>query len=147
MSSFEEIVKAIPEIQHCFQQGLKALGSDSLKIEPKNSRLCEGSVFLESCVMNQYRNVNLWDYFLSYNGKVYFVEVHPAQTSEVDTVLRKFEWLKQWLLAKAESINDLKADQPYFWIASGRFAILQNSPQYRRVVQKGLKPVPKLKLN
>jgi hypothetical protein len=146
MSSFEDMVKATPEIHYCYQRGLQALGINSLKIDPKNTRLCQGSVFLEECVLHKYHNENLWDYLLAYDGEVYFVEVHPAQTSEVETVLRKLEWLKKWLSEKAEEINSSKAVQPYYWIASGKFAILPNSPQYRKIIQKGLKPLSLLKL-
>lgn len=146
MSIFEELVKTTPDTKHCYQKGLKAFGKNSQKIDPKNPRFCQGSVFLENCVKQKYQAENLWDYFLAYNNKVYFVEVHPAQTSEVGTVLKKLAWLKDWLIEKASTIDKLKADQPYYWLASGKFAILPNSPQYRMIVQKGLKPLPRLKL-
>ena len=105
-----------------------------------------GSIDIDSCTTHLYPNDNRWDYAFSYNQKVYFAEVHAANTREVSVVLNKLTWLKKWLVHHAPHINDIKAQQPYFWIQSKGFAIIPNSPQYKMVVQKGLKPIAILKL-
>ena len=83
---------------------------------------------------------------VAYDSKVYFVEVHAAETGEVSAVLRKLQWLKDWLSQKAPEINQLRADAPYFWIQSGRFSILKNSPQAKQIAQFGIRTIPKLNL-
>lgn len=83
----------------------------------------------------------------AYKGEVYFVEVHSANTSAVSVVLKKLQWLKDWLYQNAIEVNKLKAKgNPFFWIQSNGFKILPGSSQYREIIQKGMKPVPKLVL-
>ena len=146
MLAFEKAVKATPGISHCYQPGLRALGSHSSKIQPADTRCCEGSVDLDACLQTRYPDDNRWDYVLSYKKKAYFVEVHPAQTSEVETVLKKLSWLKNWIATHAPLVHKQKAANPYYWIASGKVNILKTSQQYRRVAQAGLMPVSVLKL-
>jgi hypothetical protein len=61
--------------------------------------------------------------------KVFFFEVHSAKTDEVDTVLRKLAWLKQWLHQKAPEINFLRAEKPYYWIQSNSYHSARLSPK------------------
>jgi hypothetical protein len=145
--TFENAVKATPDIATGFRTGLTALlDKDKAKIGVSNTRLLDGSVDIDTCTKSQYPNDNRWDYALAYNKEVYFVEVHTANTGQVDTVLKKLKWLKGWLNNKAPNINELKAPIPYYWIQSERFAILKQSPQYRRIAQAKLKPIPRLSL-
>ena len=67
-------------------------------------------------------------------------------TSEVGVVLKKLQWLKDWLNNKAPNINRLKAQTPYYWIQSNNFAIPKTSPQYKRITQAQLKPIKQLVL-
>lgn len=145
---FKKAVLDTPEVSACFQNGLQALGANSAKVSLSDSRKAEGSVDIDGCTAALYPNDNRWDYALGYDGAVYFAEVHPANTGEVSTVLRKLQWLKDWLHAKAPELNKLKATHrtPFYWILSGKFNIPKNSPQYRRLVQAGLLPIAILKL-
>jgi hypothetical protein len=145
-NAFRAAVLATPEVENCFQAGLQALGKYSQKITPANLSKCEGSLDIDACTLTLYPNQSRWDYALAYDSKVYFVEVHPAETGEVSTILRKLQWLKEWLSQKAPEINQLRADAPYFWIQSGRFSILKNSPQAKQIAQYGIRPIPKLNL-
>lgn len=143
---FREAVSATPEVENCYQAGLQALGKYRQKIVPANVSKCEGSVDIDACTTTIYPTQNRWDYAICYDSKVYFVEVHSAETGEVSTVLRKLQWLKDWLNRKAPEINKLKADAPYFWIQSGRFSILKNSSQAKKIAKSGIRPIPKLVL-
>ncbi len=129
---------------NCYQSGLQALGKYSQKIVVVDTSKCEGSIDIDACTTAIYPNANRWDYALAYDSKVYFVEVHSAETSEVSVVLRKLQWLKDWLNEKAPKVRELKAEQPYYWIQSGKFSILKNSPQAKTIAQSGLRPIPKL---
>ncbi len=146
-SKFKSAVEASPEIQNCFQNGLQALGSYSTKIQVEDtSKIC-GSVDLDACVAGSYPTQNRWDYIICYDEIIYFVEVHSADTSEVSVVLKKLDWLKDWLNQKAPEINKIKHKTlPYFWIQSKGYGIAKNSRQDRLLAQKGLRPISKLKL-
>lgn len=147
--TFEEAVRATPDIKDCFMKGkLAIINKEKDKVELSDPRNCGGSLFIDQCLINQqmYPNDNRWDYALDYNAEVFFFEVHTASSSEVSTVLRKLDWLKQWLVQKAPEINALKAKAPFFWIQSNGYHILPNSRQERAVNQKGLMPIPKLVL-
>ena len=143
---FKTAVNATPEVMDCFQVGLRALGKYSVKIEPADPSKCGGSIDIDACTVAIYPNDNRWDYALSYDSKVYFIEVHSAETSEVNIVLRKLQWLKDWLNQKAPEIKKQIAEQPYFWIQSGKFNIPKTSPQAKRVALVGLRPISKLRL-
>ena len=145
-NTFKKAVEATPDIENCYQPGLKSLGVHSSKITLDNTSLSEGSVDIDTCVTSKYPNDSRWDYCLSYKGKTYFVEVHTANTREVGAVLKKLQWLKDWLISNAPELIKLKAKQPFYWIQSGNYSILPNSKQERRMAQVGLKPIPKLHL-
>jgi hypothetical protein len=131
----------------CYQNGLKAFGKYSTKIELSDTTKCEGSVEIDECIKHIYPQENRWDYVFSYKGNVYFVEVHSADTSEVKVVLKKLQWLKDWLNCKAPELDKLKAKSKTFtWIMTNGNHILAKSSQSRELAQKGLMPISKLKL-
>lgn len=146
--SFQEAVKATKDIASCYQTGLKALGKYSDKIKLKDPKKCCGSVDIDSCVTKKYPQANRWDYAICYDGEVFFVEVHSANTGEVSTVLRKLQWLKDWLVSEAQEVYNLrtKSKTPYYWVQSNGNHILPNSKQARQAAINGLKPVAVLQL-
>ena len=144
--TFEQAVEATPDVANGYQIGLSALGQYSNRINAANTLLLNGSVDIDTCTTRKYPNENRWDYALAYSQKVYFVEVHSANTSQVSTVMRKLQWLKDWLNSCAPEINKLKAQQPYYWIMSNNNQILRGSSQARQISQAGLKPISCLNL-
>jgi hypothetical protein len=147
-NAFKTAVENTPDIANCYQTGLKGLGTHSAKIELSEPSHCTGSVDLDSCTTAKYPQLNRWDYILCYKKEVFFVEVHGAKTDEVGTVLKKLQWLKDWLNSEAPELNKLKATSqtPFVWIQTNGFHILPNSRQYREAIQKGIKPIAKLSL-
>jgi hypothetical protein len=133
-------------LKNNYQSGLKGLGKHSNKISLTNPKRCGGSIDIDTSLAKKYPTSNRWDYSFSYNGDAYFVEVHSAQTGEVNTVLKKLKWLTNWLTREASALNNIKANRPYYWIQSNGFNILPNSPQYRQAVQSGILPIGKLSL-
>jgi hypothetical protein len=144
--SFREAVLETEDVKQCYQVGLRGFGKYSDKVELKENKLCGGSLDIDVCTKNKYPRENRWDHALDYDGKTYFVEVHPANTGDVKTVIKKLEWLKTWLNEEAPEINKLRANNPYRWVQSGKFAISPNTPQYKEAAQNGILPKPKLKL-
>ena len=147
--SFKQAVTETPDISKCFQEGLRALGKYSTKIDVKDTKLLCGSIDIDLCTNKKYPQDNRWDYAVCYNSEIFFIEVHSAQTGEVSTVLRKFQWLKDWLNHTAPEINNLKAKGKtiFYWVQSKNFQILPGSSQYKQAKLAGLLPVSKVILN
>lgn len=146
---FKSAVLATDEIKNCFKQGLQGLNEHKAKVEVQNTRQLDGSVAIDDCTKRTYPDANRWDYVFGYKGEAFFMEVHPAHTSEVAVVLKKFQWLIEWLHTKAPEIYSLKAKNnvAFYWVQSDGYNILRNSPQERAIIQKGLRPVSKIKLD
>ena len=141
--TFKKAIENTEEVRLCYKAGkLAILNNERNKVELGDPRKCGGSLFLDQCLIDQglYSNDNRWDYAIDYGGEVFFFEVHTANTGEVNTVLNKLAWLKDWLIQKAPDINNLKARSktPFYWVQSNGYHILQNSSQERTVLQKGL---------
>lgn len=112
---FKTAVENTPDIANCYQVGLRGLGAYSNKVQLSDTSKCSGSVDIDACTTEKYPQSNRWDYGLCYREKVYFMEVHTANTGEVSTVIRKLQWLKDWLNREAPELNKLKAKEqtPY----------------------------------
>lgn len=135
-TTFKSIVQAIPAIAGAYREGLQALESkDAGKVMPQNPRKLSGSVYLDKCLKTTNPHDARWDYVIGYREKAYFVEVHPANTSNVDEVVKKKKWLDVWLKTNALDLKAMMAGTGYYWIASGKVAILPNSPQARKIAK------------
>lgn len=135
-TTFKSIVQAVPAIAGAYREGLQALESkDAGKVKPQNPRKLSGSVYLDKCLKTTNPHDARWDYVIGYREKAYFVEVHPANTSNVDEVVKKKKWLDVWLKTNALDLKAMMAGTSYYWIASGKVAILPNSPQARKIAK------------
>lgn len=113
--------------------------SDRNKVNVTDPRKLQGSLDIDTQVQKKYPQEPRWDYALSYDDKLYFFEVHPASTSEVDAVIKKLIWLKDWLKNKAPEINKLqKGVHPYVWIQSGRYDILDSGKSGKKLAASGI---------
>ncbi|MBV7533479.1 hypothetical protein [Chitinophaga sp. sic0106] len=145
---FQIAVAATPDIKDGYTHGLRALGAYSSKIKLPSHKKCDGSVDIDAHTEARHANSSRWDYCFGVNDEIYFVEVHPAYTGEVNTVIRKLQWLKTWLSTAAPQLNALrvKSRHPFYWIQSNGFHITKTSSQYRLAIQNKLKPVAVLDL-
>ena len=125
-----------------FRYGLQALGNDSSKVQFASTRSLVGSVALDNALQARYPNDPRWDYGIglkkSARQSAVWIEVHPASTSEVKTVLQKLQWLKNWLKTRAPALHTLTTVRSYFWVATSGVHIRQGSPQARRLQLAGL---------
>lgn len=117
--NFAEAVHRTGDLAQCLKDGLQALRTNSKRISvPKNqTRNLEGSVDIDGCLKNKYPNNQRWDYVFGYRGHVYYVEIHPAGTSEVNAVIAKLKWLRQWR-KQSTALESLRNESSYYWIAS-----------------------------
>lgn len=140
-NEFQKTVEKVVDIKTAYKSGLQALGTNASLISIKNTRNLEGSVDIDSTTATLYPNDNRWDYVFSYERKAYYVEVHPAYTGEVKKVVAKRTWLLNWLVTKAAELNSYQSASPrFYWIQSGKCAILPNSPEYKQAAAAGLVP-------
>lgn len=138
-SNFQTAVENTPEVRFAYQSGLQALKrNETGKIKSSDTTRIDGSLDIDGTVSSIYPNDNRWDYAIGYDGSVYYVEIHPAYTGEVDTVLGKLRWLKSWLNNRAPELKKLRSS--YHWIQSGKCAILPGSKEEKKLASVGLKP-------
>ncbi len=134
---FQSAVDAITGPQPKYHSGLKALGQHSKKIHTQQSQVL-GSVELDGSIPDA-----RWDYGigleLAGSTFVIWVEVHHASTGEVDTVIQKLNWLKQWLCRNAPQLQTLTPSDGFYWLSTDGVHIVPNSPQARRLAAAGLK--------
>lgn len=147
-SGFQKAVEGTPDISTAYRRGLQALKrSDRSAFDLADTRLLDGSVDIDTAVQEKYPNENRWDYAIGYSGKVCYVEVHPAYTSEVSVVENKLRWLKIWLKENAPLLDAIpKATPAFVWAQTGKGAILPRSSQARKLATMGIAVTPVCKL-
>lgn len=141
-------VEGTEEVKDGFRTGKQAIRNvDRDRVNASDSRKLQGSLDIDSEVKDLYPNAPRWDYALSYDDRLYFFEVHPAETSQVDKVIEKVNWLKNWLCTKATKIEKLpKAEHPYVWVQSGRYAILPTAKYKMKLSAAGIVTADRLNL-
>ena len=133
-SQFRRAAEACPALSLC--DGLQALSRGARdKIRPRNTRSVTGSVDIDKDLKNDFPEDNRWDYAVGYRckdkEKVFFVEVHPAQTSEITCVIRKAKSLKAWAETSAPELWNMTVPREIHWVASDKCNLRLND-SYRR---------------
>ena len=82
-----------------------------------------------------------WDYAIGYQGnnaeEIVWVEVHPAESGRnLDEMVRKLDWLADWLRRKAWAMN--YGPRRTVWVASGKIRFSKGDPKLRALNQRGL---------
>lgn len=147
--SFEDAVKdAAPPLSTVFQPGKQALkGEHRQRVRCRVPSRITGSIDVDAALADAQPQASRWDYGIGYrpphgDERALWVEVHPAATSDVDTVLRKLAWLKAYLRESAPALDALTVadagSKPFVWLATGRVRITPNSRHARLLRQSGL---------
>ena len=145
-NKFKKAVEATPDIKDGYCDGLQALGKNSKRVNASDTRLLNGSVDIDACTEKLYPNESRWDYVVGFDSHAYFLEIHPAKTREVESMIKKKQWLDSWLSAKAPTLKDLAVTNVFYWIPSGGCDIIATSSQSRKLAQSKIKIVKILKL-
>ena len=142
--TFKEAVEATPDVATGYREGIEAFGEYKSKIKVPTPSKIDGSLDIDTTTVKLYPDDNRWDYAISYDNEVFYIEVHSAITSEVSKMIKKLKWLKTWLATKAPEINNLttKKKYPFYWVQSSKCDIPKHMPQYRIVVQNKILPMP-----
>ena len=131
-----------------WQAGKQALGSYSSRVVLADNGQCAGSLDIDSALLAAQPNAARWDYALMYDGRVVYLEVHPAASgANINEVLAKVKWLRQWLKTQARALDALpRHTSAFVWVASGKTALLPSGAQRIALANAGLKPVSQLRL-
>lgn len=113
--SFKSKVEQIEDISRCLEDGLHALRRNRSKVILTDSRKCNGSIDLDTCLQIKYPNEPRWDYIIGYNEKAYFAEVHPV-SGHVSDILSKVTWLRNWLKKEGSPLAEIHEDANFHWI-------------------------------
>jgi hypothetical protein len=98
---------------------------------------------MDGDLRKQFPEDNRWDYAVGYNGsdnmeRAYFIEVHPAETSEISRVVLKARALKEWAQRCAPDLWNMTVPRQIHWIASGRCDIRLNDSYRRKLALAGV---------
>lgn len=135
---FKDAVEKTADLRGGFRKGLQALKGNSTKVATGNPGKLSGSVDIDECTKHIYPNDARWDYAIGYDNEAWFLEVHPANTSNVKEMVKKVQWLEKWLLGPGRKLCAIRKDKVHYWIPSGKVCILKTSPQYRSLAQHNL---------
>lgn len=143
LMGFRSAVAGTAALRDAYCDGLRALKNvDRARICCSTARNLTGSVDLEGALASSHPNDARWDYGIGIHQTqhaelVVWVEVHPATSRGAGEVRRKWLWLTQWLRSSAPLLNGMTAR--YVWVASGKVALPQNSPQRKRLAADGIR--------
>jgi hypothetical protein len=141
-SRFQRAVGACPSLK--LRAGLQAITTaNRRKITPENPRSVTGSVNLDEDLKEQFPNDNRWDYVVGYMvsdtmDKVFFIEVHPAETSEIRCVINKVRNLRKWAVSNAPDLWNMTIPREIHWISSGKNNLRLNDSYRRILAMEGL---------
>lgn len=131
-----------------FKKGLGALkGADKGYVDVPDTSLLSGSVALDEAAKPQYPLSNRWDYAIEYDGYTFFLEIHPASTSEIDCIINKVKFVKEWLQGVCKDFLSLPNKDTgrrcFYWISSGGtdLRVTPGSRQAKKLALYNIKPV------
>lgn len=138
-------------LRHFFQTGIGALKkADRQSVKVPDTTLLGASVALDDATRSCHPLANRWDYAIEYDGDTFFIEVHPASTSEIDCIINKVVFIKEWLRDNCPDFLKLPAKeagpQCFYWVSSGStdLRITPGSQQARKLALHRIKPVGKV---
>jgi hypothetical protein len=147
--TFMQAVLAVGEpVASALRNGKQALGNNAACLECRNPRRFVGSVELDATLQVAFPNANRWDYGVGFvqsrsTQVAVWIEIHPASEGEVDLMLRKLSWLKNWLRNSAPGLDKLTerkdGSRAFFWVATGAgVSITPKSRKAKLIQQAGL---------
>jgi len=148
--TFQQAVNATPCLQNpdAYRTGLGALREEDREhLDIDETKHIGGSVDVDTALREAEPGANRWDYGIAYLHKgesaerIYWVETHTADDSQVEKVIRKAEWLRHWL--KGKGIRLAGFTRRIVWVSSGatNFKRPLTVPRRKRMAAAGLEHV------
>lgn len=150
--SFQQCVAnaAHQNVSGAFRPGLRAMGTYSQKVLCSDTSKLRGSIDLDSALATDpaFAQSNRWDYGFGFGSNnqseiAVWVEVHSAYTSEVSCVIKKKNWLRDYLISNCPDLWRItnvngRVTAQFHWVASNGVKISKNSPQARALATAGI---------
>jgi hypothetical protein len=138
--TIRKAIEQNPAVRHAYCRGMGALReTDRMHVTVRHPRRLTGSIDLDTALKTAYPDSPRWDYGIGYSDKqetIFWLEIHPASSTHVDEVLRKYEWLKNWLQTQAAQLDSFP--RKFVWIASGKVSLQLGSPQRKKLASRGI---------
>ncbi|MCM1070860.1 MAG: hypothetical protein NC210_03820 [[Clostridium] fimetarium] len=138
-------------LKEFFSAGLGAMKKIERKsIKVPDTALIGGSVALDEAAKESFPQSNRWDYAIEYDGHTFFIEIHPAATSEIDCVIQKAIFANKWLKDNAPELLKLPKKEngarSFYWVSSGNtdIRVTPGSPQAKKLALHHIKPVGRI---
>lgn len=140
---FKAAVKKTPNLGNAWRPGLQALRpEDKPHIKTEDTRRFSGSADIDTALRKVEPNANRWDFAISYRHTnrnsefIYWIETHTGSDNQIKIVLKKLEWLKNWLRGDGKNFSSFGGD--FLWVSSGYTFFTKGSKQVKELAQKGL---------
>lgn len=140
---FQEAVGRTPHLRKAYKSGLQALRSeDRPHIVAEDTRRISGSAYIDEALKKADPYGNRRDFAIAYRHSnrndevIYWVELHTASDSQVNLVIRKAQWLLEWLRNGGKLLAAFRRD--IVWLSSGATTFTLNAPQRKRMAEAGL---------
>ncbi|MDE5877324.1 MAG: hypothetical protein K2H47_07510 [Muribaculaceae bacterium] len=149
-NELSKICLANEQLKPYFGSGLGAVkGSDRKYIKVPDTKLLGGSVALDEATKKTCPHDNRWDYAIEYDENTFFIEVHPASSSEIECVIQKVKFVIKWLKDNAPEFLTLAQKtriREFYWVSSGKtdLRIVPGSQQGRKLALNHIRPVGKI---
>lgn len=141
--NFKEAVEKTPALKNSWCPGLQALRTeDKPHIEAVDPRKLTGSVDVDTAYQKLMPQSNRWDFAIAFQHSnrdkevVYWVELHTASDSQVKVVIKKTQWLREWLKGEGKPLAGFEKE--IVWVSSGATTFTRSSPQKKLMAQAGL---------
>lgn len=142
--TFQQALEKTPRLSGSWRAGLQALrAEDRPHIRAEDPRRLRGSSDIDTAYQPAQPNSNRWDFAIGYKHTnredevIYWVETHTASDSEISVVIRKADWLLNWL--KADGHLLAKFEKDIYWVASGRTKFTPSATKLKQLALMGVK--------
>ena len=141
--TFKKAVMRTPNLENAWRPGLQALrAEDTPHIKAEDTRQLRGSADVDTALRPIEPQANRWDFAIGHqhsnrkNECIYWVETHTGSDNQIKVVLKKLEWLKDWLRQGGQLLDRFERD--IIWVSSGHTLFTKGSAQVKILAQKGL---------
>jgi hypothetical protein len=131
-------------LEGAWRGGLQAMpGADKQHVDAEDARRLTGSANVDAALAQSHPNDPRWDYAVGHSPTnrrgevVYWIEIHPASSREINVVLGKLTWLKSWMKESAPRLQAM--EKVFVWVSSGKTSFTSSSPQQKRFALLGLR--------
>ena len=155
--TFRQALMAAPEpARSSFKPGKQGMkGEHRWRVDCANPARFSGSFDLDAAYAVAQPEAHRWDYGLGFQEQdgmdtAIWIEVHPASTSEVETILLKYQWLLHWLKTEARELAALSrrssGGKSFFWLATASGVNIRPGSLHARRLQNAGFDLPRQKI-